>query len=54
MRSSEPVRIRFDRAMDQASVAQRFRLEPGVQGTLRWASDRELVYEHAPLRASSQ
>lgn len=54
VRSSEPVRIRFDRAMDQQSVAQRFRLEPGVRGTLRWASDRELVYEHPPLSASSR
>jgi Bacterial Ig-like domain len=54
VRSSEPIRIRFDRAMDQASVAERFRLVPGVQGTLHWASDRELAYEHPPLAASSR
>jgi hypothetical protein len=54
VRSSEPLRVRFDRPMDRASVASRFHLEPATEGALRWLSDHELVYEHTPLRASSR
>src|SRR5205807_20916 len=52
--SGDPVRVRFDRPMDRASVASRFHLVPSAPGRLRWLSDRELAYEHAPLRASTR
>jgi hypothetical protein len=51
--SDAPVRVRFDRAVDQISVATRFRLEPGVVGQVTWQGDRELVFEHRPLRPAS-
>jgi len=54
VRSNAPVRIEFDRPMDQASVASRFHVLPSVRGTLRWIGGRELVFEHpkAPFRPS--
>jgi Bacterial Ig-like domain len=51
--SDAPIRVRFDRPVDQTSVATRFRLEPGVVGQVRWQGDRELVFEHQPLRPAS-
>jgi Bacterial Ig-like domain len=54
VRSSEPIRVRFDRAMDRGSVASRFRVEPRVQGTVSWNGDSELSFEHGPLNPSSQ
>ena len=54
VRSSEVIRVRFDRAMDHASVASRFHVEPGVQGALTWPSDQELAFEHVPFNPSSQ
>ncbi|HSR23809.1 MAG TPA: Ig-like domain-containing protein, partial [Candidatus Eisenbacteria bacterium] len=54
VRSSEPIRVRFDRDMDRASVASRFHVEPHVQGTLSWRGDGELTFEHGPLSPSSR
>ncbi len=54
VRSNAPVRIEFDRPMDQSSVATRFHLVPHVPGKLHWIGSRELVFEHpgAPFRPS--
>jgi len=52
--SSEQVRLRFDRAMDQASVSARLQVKPAVRGTVRWTSDRELTFQHAPFNPSTQ
>src|SRR5258708_10454709 len=54
VRSSESIRVRFDRAMDRRSVADHFQMVPRVQGALRWTSDSEMTFEHVPLSASSQ
>jgi hypothetical protein len=51
--SAQPVQVRFDRAVDRASVASRFHLRPGVEGRIRWAGDSQLVFEHQPLRPST-
>jgi Tol biopolymer transport system component len=48
-----PVGITFDHAVDQASVASRLHLSPGVQGTVRWISDRQLEYDHPILQTST-
>lgn len=48
------MRVRFDRAMDRASVAARFHVQPAVAGSVRWLSSRELAFEHAPLNPSTQ
>lgn len=53
VRSNEPVRIRFDRPMNQASVAERFRLNPAVKGSVRWLSDSEMQFEHDSLQPAS-
>jgi hypothetical protein len=52
--SSQPVQIRFDRAMDRGSVASHFRVVPAVVGVLGWSSDRELSFEHQPFNPSSR
>src|SRR5581483_9847727 len=49
----EPVRITFDHAVDQASVASRLHLVPSATGSLKWLSDRELEYDHLPLAPST-
>ena len=54
VRSSEVIRVRFDRAMDRQSVDQHFRVTPRVQGALTWTSDHELAFEHVPLSPSTQ
>ncbi len=51
--SSEAIRVRFDRPMDRRSVADRFHVEPRVQGALSWTSDHELEFEHVPFSPSS-
>ncbi len=53
VRSLEPVRISFDRAMDQQSVATRFHVEPSVRGRLVWEGDRVLSFEHDAFRAAT-
>jgi hypothetical protein len=54
VRSSEVIRVRFDRAMDRRSVAEHFAVTPRVQGALTWTSDRELAFEHVPLAPSTK
>jgi Bacterial Ig-like domain/WD40-like Beta Propeller Repeat len=51
--SDAPIRVRFDRAVDETSVASRFRLEPGVVGQVTWQGNRELVFEHRPLQPAT-
>jgi Bacterial Ig-like domain len=51
--SAQPVHIRFDRPVNPRSVATRFHLTPSVKGQIRWPSDRELVFEHQPLRPAT-
>jgi hypothetical protein len=51
--TAAPIRITFDHAVDQASVESRFRLEPAINGTVRWTSPRHLVFEHSTLQAST-
>lgn len=53
MPTVEPVRITFDHAVDQASVASRLHLVPSATGSLKWLSDRELEYDHLPLAPST-
>lgn len=54
VRSSEVIRVRFDRPMDRRSVADRFHVQPRVQGALTWTNDYELEFEHVPLNPSSR
>lgn len=49
VRSSEVVRVKFDRPMDRGSVQARFHVAPAVPGTVRWLSDSELTFEHDPF-----
>lgn len=53
VRTSAPLHIWFDRPVDQRSVGGRFELHPGAPGEFRWQGDRELVFEHRPLRPST-
>ncbi|HEY7200445.1 MAG TPA: Ig-like domain-containing protein [Candidatus Dormibacteraeota bacterium] len=53
VRSSEAVRIKFDRPMNRGSVGAHFHVEPRVQGSVSWKSDSELTFEHAPFNPSS-
>lgn len=46
VRSNEPVRIRFDRPVDQASVAARFGVTPATSGKVTWESASTLVFQH--------
>jgi hypothetical protein len=50
--SHAAIEVRFDRPMDETSVAAHFRLVPAAQGVVRWPNSRQLVFEHAPLRPS--
>jgi hypothetical protein len=54
VRSSDPVLVRFDRAMDRSSVESRFHVQPETQGSLRWLSDGELAFEHASFNTSTR
>jgi hypothetical protein len=49
----EPVKITFDHAVDQQSVASRLHLSPAVDGSIRWLSDRSLEYDHPTLRPAT-
>ncbi len=51
--SNSEVRIRFDRPVDQASVASRFTVTPQVEGSIAWSSPAELVFRHVPFRPST-
>jgi len=52
--SNQPVKITFDRPVDKASVASRFRLEPSASGVVGWPSPTVMVFSHAPLRSGTQ
>jgi hypothetical protein len=57
--SNWPIRIGFDRPMNEASVARQFSLVPvvpgpAVGGSFRWINGREMRYEHGPLRPASK
>jgi hypothetical protein len=54
VRSSEIIRVQFDRPMDRRSVADHFAVTPRVQGALTWTSDHELAFEHVPLAPSTR
>jgi len=45
----EPIKIAFDHAVDQQSVAERLHLSPDVDGRITWLSDRSLEYDHPTL-----
>jgi hypothetical protein len=51
--TAAPVKITFDHDVDQASVESRLHLLPATNGTVRWTSTHQLVYEHPSLRAST-
>ena len=46
VRSNEPVRIRFDRPVDQQSVAARFGVTPRTAGKISWESASSLIFQH--------
>jgi dipeptidyl aminopeptidase/acylaminoacyl peptidase len=52
--SNAPVRIGFDRAMDRASVASQFRLEPPVRGSVHWTNSRQMRFDHQPFMPSTK
>src|SRR5205807_1075653 len=52
--SSQPVRVRFDREMDAATVSSRFHVIPSTSGSIRWASGRELLFEHSPFQPATR
>jgi Tol biopolymer transport system component len=51
--SSDAIKVRFDRPMDERSVADHFKVMPTVKGTLEWITPDELAFEHNPLEPSS-
>jgi hypothetical protein len=52
--TNAPVRIRFDRALDRASVAARFSLSPKVDGQISWEAQNTLVFRHDTLDPNTQ
>jgi hypothetical protein len=52
--SNRPIWIRFDRAMDRASVAGRFHLEPFIGGSIHWNNSHQMRFDHAPLKPSTK
>ena len=51
--TTAPIKIAFDHPVNQPSVESRLHLVPSTKGTVRWASNRQLVFEHPTLRAST-
>jgi len=52
--TSAPIRVDFDRGVDQESVAQRLSIDPPAPGRVTWPSDRELLYTPTtPLRTDT-
>lgn len=54
VRTNEPIRIRFDRPVDRASVASRFSITPAAAGSVGWDSTSTLVFRHETLRTDTQ
>jgi Bacterial Ig-like domain/WD40-like Beta Propeller Repeat len=52
--TNAPVRIRFDRALDRASLASRFSLRPKVSGQISWEASNTLVFQHDTLDVNTQ
>jgi hypothetical protein len=52
--TNAPIRIRFDRALDRASVASRFSLRPKTSGQISWEASNTLVYQHDTLDPNTQ
>lgn len=50
--TNAPIRIHFDRAVEHASVADRFSLRPHVDGVISWDSSNTLVFRHDNLDPS--
>ncbi len=48
--SDAPIRITFDRPMDEASVASHFQVVPSIRGRISWPSPRRLVFHHVPFQ----
>jgi len=51
--TTAPVKITFDHAVNEQSVASRLHLSPAVDGTVRWLSNRTVQYDHAKLEPST-
>ncbi|HEX6548927.1 MAG TPA: Ig-like domain-containing protein [Candidatus Dormibacteraeota bacterium] len=51
--SNADVSIRFDRPVDEASVASHFSVHPEVSGKVAWTSPAQLVFRHDPFRPST-
>ena len=51
--TAAPIKITFDHAVDRGSIETRLRLAPPTTGSVRWLSDRQLVYEHPTLRTNT-
>ena len=51
--TNQPIKITFDRPMDQETVAARFRLEPSVAGSVSWPNPRQLLFTHATLKTGA-
>ncbi len=54
VRTNAPVRIKFDRPVDKASVAASFNLKPAASGQLAWPDGSTLLYNHATLRPDAE
>jgi Tol biopolymer transport system component len=52
--TNAPIKIRFDRPLDRASVASRFSLSPAVDGQISWEAQNTLVFRHDNLEPSTQ
>ena len=52
--TNAPIRIRFDRALDRKSVADRFSLRPKTSGQVSWEASNTLVYRHDTLDPNTQ
>lgn len=53
VRTNEPIRIHFDRALDRASVASRFTIHPSASGQVAWEVPNTLVFRHETLASST-
>jgi Bacterial Ig-like domain len=51
--TAAPIRIVFDHAVDQASVASRLHLSPSTTGQVEWLNRQTLVYHHPTLQTST-
>ena len=54
VRTNAPVRIRFDRPVNKASVGASFNLLPAASGELAWPDASTLVFNHTTLRPDAE